>query len=109
FVNEHCSSMKVAAEEGPDFVKFYMTFVQATTGSGGWPLNVFLTPELKPFFGGNYFAPEKQYGLGSFLEVLQQVSNVWESRRSEIASSADEMHARLEAATGSMTQSNILL
>lgn len=109
FLNEHFVSIKVDREERPDVDKIYMTFVQATTGSGGWPLNVFITPDLKPFFGGTYFPPDSRHGRGSFLQVLQQVSSVWETRRSEISSSADEIHARLEAASGSVTQSNILL
>src|SRR5215831_16158840 len=79
FLNEHFVSIKVDREERPDVDKIYMTFVQATTGSGGWPLNVFLTPDLKPFFGGTYFPPDARYGRGSFIQVLQQVSNVWEN------------------------------
>ena len=58
FLNAHFVSIKVDREERPDVDKIYMTFVQATTGSGGWPLNVFLTPDLKPFFGGTYFPPD---------------------------------------------------
>ena len=58
FLNEHFVSIKVDREERPDVDKIYMTFVQATSGQGGWPLNVFLTPELKPFFGGTYFPPD---------------------------------------------------
>ena len=67
FLNEHFVSIKVDREERPDVDKIYMTFVQATTGAGGWPLNVFLTPDLKPFFGGTYFPPDDRYGRGSFL------------------------------------------
>src|SRR5438105_781242 len=109
FLNEHFVSIKVDREERPDVDKIYMTFVQATTGSGGWPLNVFITPDLKPFFGGTYFPPDDRHGRGSFMQVLQQVSNVWQTRHGEIASSADEIHARLEAASSSATHSNILL
>ena len=86
-----------------------MTFVQATTGQGGWPLNVFLTPDLKPFFGGTYFPPENRYGRGSFTQVLQQVKQVWQTRHGEITNSAEDIHARLEAATSSVTVSNLLL
>src|ERR1044071_7611457 len=84
FLNEHFVSIKVDREERPDVDKIYMTFVQATTGSGVWPLNVFLTPQLKPFFGGTYFPPDNRYGRGSFLQVLQQVSQVWQTRHGEI-------------------------
>jgi uncharacterized protein YyaL (SSP411 family) len=100
FLNEHFVSIKVDREERPDVDKIYMTFVQSTTGGGGWPLNVFLTPDLKPFFGGTYFPPDDRYGRGSFLSVLEQVAAVWRERGVEVAASADEIHARLELVTG---------
>ena len=106
FLNEHFVSIKVDREERPDVDKIYMTFVQATTGSGGWPMNVFLTPELKPFFGGTYFPPDARYGRPSFLQLLQQISQLWQERKNEIAASADEIHARLEAATADHAESN---
>ena len=109
FLNQHFVSIKVDREERPDVDKIYMTFVQSTTGSGGWPLNVFLTPDRKPFFGGTYFPPESRHGRGSFLSVLQQIVKVWQERHGEVASSADEIHARLEAAAASTTPSNLLL
>jgi hypothetical protein len=109
FLNEHFVSIKADREERPDVDKIYMTFVQSTTGSGGWPLNVFLTPDRKPFFGGTYFPPENRHGRGSFLSVLQQIVKVWRERHGEVASSADEIHARLEAAAASAAPSNLLL
>ncbi|MEK7707631.1 MAG: DUF255 domain-containing protein, partial [Verrucomicrobiota bacterium] len=109
YLNEHFVSIKVDREERPDLDKIYMTFVQSTTGSGGWPLNVFLTPELKPFFGGTYFPPDNRYGRGSFPSVLRQIVNVWQERHGEVTASANEIHARLEAATSSATDSNVLL
>ncbi|MGC3959253.1 MAG: thioredoxin domain-containing protein [Verrucomicrobiota bacterium] len=99
FLREHFVSIKVDREERPDVDKIYMTFVQSTTGGGGWPLNVFLTSDLKPFFGGTYFPPDDRYGRGSFLSVLQQVASVWKERGMEVAASADEIHARLELMT----------
>ena len=99
FLREHFVSIKVDREERPDVDKIYMTFVQSTTGGGGWPLNVFLTPELKPFFGGTYFPPDERHGRGSFLSVLEQVAAVWRERGIEVAASADEIHARLELVT----------
>src|SRR5512135_2494944 len=66
YLNEHFVSIKVDREERPDVDKIYMTFVQATTGRGGWPLNAFLTPELKPFFGGTYFPPHRVQGRAGF-------------------------------------------
>ena len=109
YLNEHFVSIKVDREERPDVDKIYMTFVQSTTGSGGWPMNVFLTSERKPFFGGTYFPPDNRYGRGSFLSVLQQVVGVWRERHGEVVASADEMHARLELATSSTKPGEHLL
>ena len=96
FLNAHFVSIKVDREERPDVDKIYMTFVQATTGQGGWPLNVFLTPDLKPFFGGTYFPPDDRQGRRGFLQVLRQVQQLWQTRRAELANSAADIHARLE-------------
>lgn len=94
-LNEHFVSIKVDREERPDVDKIYMTFVQAMTGSGGWPLNVFLTPERKPFFGGTYWPPESKYGRPSFVQVLQQVAGTWQSRSNDILRSAESLHEQL--------------
>jgi len=99
YLNPHFVSIKVDREERPDVDKIYMTFVQAATGAGGWPLNVFLTPELKPFFGGTYFPPDNRQGRPGFLPLLQQIHEVWQTRRAEIAGSAADILARLEAVT----------
>lgn len=96
FLNQHFVSIKVDREERPDVDKIYMTFVQSTTGSGGWPLNVFLTPDLKPFFGGTYFPPDNRYGRPGFLQMLAQINEVWLRRQNEVLDSAGELHARLE-------------
>ncbi len=69
-MNSRFVNIKVDREERPDVDRVYMTFVQATTGGGGWPLSVWLTPELKPFVGGTYFPPEDRYGQPSFTKVL---------------------------------------
>jgi uncharacterized protein YyaL (SSP411 family) len=106
FLKEHFISIKVDREERPDVDKIYMTFVQSTTGGGGWPLNVFLTPERKPFFGGTYFPPDQRYGRGSFLSVLQQIVDVWRERHGDVIASAEEIHARLEAVTASAPTDN---
>ncbi len=95
FLNDHFVNIKVDREERPDVDKIYMTFVQATTGSGGWPLNVFLTPDLKPFFGGTYFPPRGQRGRPGFLDVLAQVQRLWQERRGEVLDSANDLHRRL--------------
>jgi uncharacterized protein len=99
YLNEHFVSIKVDREERPDVDKIYMTFVQATTGSGGWPMNVFLTEDLKPFFGGTYFPPESRYGRPSFLQLLQHIHQLWETRRSDVNDSAADVHTRLEQMT----------
>ena len=96
FLNAHFVSIKVDREERPDVDKIYMTFVQSTTGGGGWPLNVFLTPDLKPFFGGTYFQPTPGHGRPGFMELLRQIAELWRERKTEVAASADELHARLE-------------
>ena len=109
FLKEQFISIKVDREERPDVDKIYMAFIQATTGGGGWPMNVFLTPELKPFLGGTYFPPDNRHGRPSFLQVLQQIAALWRERRGEIAASAGEIHARLEAATTNATAGNLIL
>jgi uncharacterized protein YyaL (SSP411 family) len=96
FLNAHFVSIKVDREERPDVDKIYMTFVQATSGGGGWPLNVFLTPDRKPFFGGTYFPPESRQGRPGFLQLLQQVQQLWEKRRDDITHSATEIQARMQ-------------
>ena len=106
FLNEHFVSIKVDREERPDVDKIYMTFVQSTTGGGGWPLNVFLTPELKPFFGGTYFPPDARHGRPSFLQLLEQIAGLWRERQMEIVASADELHARLELITSRDAKDN---
>src|SRR5260370_25452650 len=109
FLNEHFVSIKVDREERPDVDKIYMTFVQATIGSGGWPLNVFLTPDLKPFFGGTYFPPDDRYGRGGFLQVLQQINQVWQTRHGEVTNSAEEIYGRLNATNANPALPNLLL
>jgi hypothetical protein len=95
FLNKHFVSIKVDREERPDVDMIYMTFVQATVGQGGWPLNVFVTPDLKPFYGGTYFPPENRHGRPGFLNLLQQLHELWKTRRDEIADSASDIHERL--------------
>jgi len=76
-LNRWFVSIKVDREERPDIDNEYMTFVEATTGSGGWPMNVFLTPDLKPFFGGTYFPPEDKYGATGLRTLLPRIADVW--------------------------------
>ncbi len=80
--------VKLDREERPDVDKVYMTAVQAMTGQGGWPLNVFLTPDLKPFFGGTYFPPTARWGQPGWLQLLGRIRELWETRRQDIESDA---------------------
>src|SRR5262249_43397116 len=83
-LNEHFVSIKVDREERPDVDRVYMTFVQATTGSGGWPLSIWLTPDLKPFLGGTYFAPDERFGRKSFPDILLAVAGAWRGQGTKI-------------------------
>jgi uncharacterized protein YyaL (SSP411 family) len=94
-LNEHFVSIKVDREERPDVDRVYMAFVQATTGSGGWPMSVWLTPDLKPFYGGTYFPPTSRWGRPGFSEILQQIAQVWRADRSKVAQSAESLAAQL--------------
>ena len=96
-MNAHFVNVKVDREERPDLDQIYMNAVQAMTGRGGWPMSVFLTPELKPFFGGTYFPPTDARGMAGFTRVLLGVNKAWEDRRDEIRESADAMTERLQA------------
>ncbi|MDB6054806.1 MAG: hypothetical protein JWN25_2329 [Verrucomicrobiales bacterium] len=102
YLRDHFVSIKVDREERPDVDKIYMTAVQAISGQGGWPLNCFLTPDLKPFYGGTYYPPERKYGRASFMDVLQQVSQLWKERKEEVIASAEDLHLRLEGFTSQM-------
>ena len=88
FINKNFIPIKVDREERPEVDAYYMGAVQAMTGGGGWPLSVFLTPDLKPFYGGTYFPPEPRYGMPSFMQVLEFVSNLWKEKRDEVMSNA---------------------
>ncbi len=90
-MNRYFVSIKVDREERPDIDQIYMTYVQVTTGSGGWPMSVFLTPDLKPFFGGTYFPPDDRFGRPGFRTVLLRVREVWEKDRDKIVQSANQV------------------
>ena len=94
-LNEHFVSIKLDREERPDVDRVYMTFVQATTGSGGWPLSVFLTPDLEPFFGGTYFPPIPKFGQRSFTDVLMHISRAWNDNPAAVSASARRLVEQL--------------
>ncbi|MBI3840506.1 MAG: thioredoxin domain-containing protein [Thaumarchaeota archaeon] len=88
FLNKNFIPIKVDREERPELDAYYMRAVQAMTGGGGWPLSVFLTPDLKPFYGGTYFPSEPRFGMPSFKQVLEFVAKVWKDKRAEIVENA---------------------
>lgn len=94
-MNENFVNIKVDMEERPDVDQIYMTFVQLTTGRGGWPMNVFLTPEKLPFFGGTYFPPSPRYGMPSWTQILHSISEAWLERREELLHSANDILGEL--------------
>jgi uncharacterized protein YyaL (SSP411 family) len=87
-LNRYFVSVKLDREERPDVDRIYMLFVQATTGSGGWPMSVFLTPTGAPFFGGTYFPPDSRYGRPGFASILEQIAEAWRSRRTQLLESS---------------------
>ncbi len=94
-LNQNFVSIKVDREERPDVDEIYMKSVIAMTGSGGWPLNAFLTPALEPFYGGTYFPPSPRYGMPSFANVIRSISQSWKSDRKKIVESATQMRDSL--------------
>ena len=98
-MNKHFINIKLDREERPDVDQVYMTFVQATTGSGGWPMSVWLTPDLTPFVGGTYFPPADAHGRPGFKSVLQQLAAAWEKDEKDIRANAGEMTDRLRKFT----------
>ena len=104
FMNEHFINIKVDREERPDLDNIYMQATVAMTGSGGWPMSIFLTPELKPFYAGTYFPPERRYNMPAFMEVLNGLSNAWQSDRTEIDSTGGKVAQHLQAQPKSQKQ-----
>ena len=90
-LNRDFISIKVDREERPDVDRVYMTFVQATTGSGGWPMSVWLTPDLKPFYGGTYFPPDARWGRPGFPDILREIVRVWQQERAKVQLSAENL------------------
>jgi uncharacterized protein len=96
-MNENFVCIKVDREERPDIDEIYMRAVQLMTGHGGWPMTVFLTPKLAPFFGGTYYPPEDRHGMPSFTHVMTALSEAWRNKRPEIDDSANEISEALKS------------
>ena len=94
-MNHHFINIKIDREERPDLDHLFMDAVQAIAGQGGWPLNVFLTPEGKPFFGGTYYPPVKAFNRPSWTDVLQGIAQAWTEKKHEILAQADNLLAHL--------------
>jgi uncharacterized protein len=99
-LNADFVAIKVDREERPDVDRVYMAFVQSTTGSGGWPMSVFLTPDLKPFFGGTYFPPTSRWGRPGFVDLLHELARVWKQDRARVDFASAELFDRLRSTTG---------
>jgi uncharacterized protein len=97
-MNAHFVNIKIDREERPDLDHVYMDAVQAIAGNGGWPLNVFLTPDAKPFYGGTYFPPVRAFNRSSWPEVLEAITKSWQERRNEIEEQAETLVAHLQKA-----------
>ncbi len=94
-MNREFVNIKVDREERPDVDRVYMTFVQATTGSGGWPMSVWLTPDLKPFVGGTYFPPADRYGQPGFKKVLERIAVAWKQDHEKIVDQSSKIISAL--------------
>jgi uncharacterized protein YyaL (SSP411 family) len=104
YLSEHFVSIKVDREERPDVDQVYMTFVQATTGHGGWPMSVWLTPDLRPFFGGTYFPPTDGPARAGFITVLRRITELWKTERDQIE---DKATALLSALREAQAEANV--
>jgi uncharacterized protein YyaL (SSP411 family) len=102
-LNERFVSIKVDREERPDVDDVYMTFVQLTSGHGGWPLSAFLLPDGRPFFGGTYFPPEDRHGRAGFRTLLLRLSQTWKERRADVEDTGARMAEEI-AGAGRLTE-----
>lgn len=100
-LNQYFVCIKVDREERPDLDRVYMAVTQAMTGSGGWPMSVFLTPDLKPFFAGTYFPPQGAFGRPGFADLLQKIHSAWENDHGMIVKKADALLLHLVEAQSS--------
>ncbi len=106
-MNREFVNIKVDREERPDVDRVYMTFVQATTGGGGWPMSVWLTPDLKPFVGGTYFPPEDRYGQPAFKSVLERIATAWKQDHDKIVEQGNKIVDALRESQGAAVDGKI--
>ncbi len=106
-MNEHFVCIKVDREERPDLDEIYMKAVQAMTGGGGWPMSVWLTPELEPFYGGTYFPPTRLYGRASFPEILASLTRAWSGDRPGLVAAGKRMREHLQKESSATTRAEI--
>lgn len=114
YINDHFVPVKVDREERPDVDLTYMTYVQAASGGGGWPMSVFLTPDLKPFFGGTYYPPENSGGRIGFKNLLKELDKAWHEDRQKLLESSERSISKLQEYldgenTGSDVQTEAML
>src|SRR5262245_33479264 len=107
-MNDNFINIKVDREERPDLDQIYMNAVQTMTGSGGWPMTVFLLPTGEPFYGGTYFPPEDRYGRPGFPRLLQSVAEAYRTRKDEVVSSAQSLRQHLNQKTRSATGADVV-
>ena len=105
-LNKHFISIKVDREERPDIDNVYMAVCQSFTGSGGWPMSIFMTWDKKPFFAGTYFPPHAQYGMPGFAELLNTIVNEWNSNREDLLKSAEKIIKHLKNSQSVQTGSD---
>ncbi len=108
-MNEHFINIKVDREERPDIDGIYMQAVIAMTGSGGWPMSVFLTPELKPFYAGTYFPPVRRFNMPAFKDILSGLSNAWKNDRDEVEKTGSQVSNHLQTQIKTQTADSLSL
>ena len=106
FMNEHFVNIKVDREERPDLDAIYMQATVAMTGSGGWPMSVFLTPDLKPFYAGTYFPPVPRHNLPSFKDLLAGIARTWQEQPTDVLRVGNEVSDHLQQALSVNVQSD---
>jgi uncharacterized protein len=109
FMNQHFVNIKVDREERPDIDAIYMQATVVMTGSGGWPMSVFLTPDLKPFYAGTYFPPVPRYNMPSFRDLLAGIARSWHEERDEVTRVGGQVSEHLRQALSNTTNSEATL